>query len=59
MVYVPKYHFGIESHNIVVNTDTITLLQTIMNLLIINSLDYANKCFGEPFLILNDSHSHK
>ena len=49
----------IESHTIVSNTDTIPLLQTIMNLLIINSLDYVNKVFGEPFFILDYYLSHK
>ena len=31
------------------NTDTITLIQNIMNLLIINSLDYFNIVIGETF----------
>ena len=41
------------------NTDTITLIQNIMNLLIINSLDYFNIVIGEPFFILNVSCPHK
>ena len=41
------------------NTGTITLLQTIMNLISINSLDYFNIVIGKPFFILNDSCTHK
>ena len=41
------------------NTDILPLLQTIINLLIINSLDYVNESFGEPFVTLNDSCPHK
>ena len=37
------------------NTGTNTFLQTIIKLLSINSLDYTNTFFGEPFFISNDS----
>ena len=41
------------------NTDTITLLQTNMNLLSIHRLDYFNTVIGEPFVILNDYFPHE
>ena len=54
-----KFYFKTESRTIVLHTDTIPLIQTIINLLRINSLDYVNNIFGEPFVIFNYSCSHK